>query len=556
MNLFTTAIRLIALLIFSTQALSQCQLIFNIDGYTPTTNSSQLTSFNWLAFKDGKILSTGASFSGNSSNTPFNHCNKIDGLGKQLLPGLIDAHGHVSGLGNEMLRIKLRDISSEQLAVEQVKQFAHQNKTSKWVLGRGWNQVLWLNKQFPTKKSLDESGIKRPIVLRRIDGHAAWVNSKALEIAGINHSTADPKGGKIERDAKGEATGLLIDNAIGLVEVKIPATSYLEQDYAFDKAFQHLLSLGIISVHDAGVTQLDLDIYKQRVKQNKLPIRIYGMLDGSSKNLTQWLYDGHIEDDKDFLSIKSVKLYSDGALGSRGAALLAPYSDDVDNKGLLLTQPKTLNQLVEDILAKGFQANVHAIGDRGNRLVLDSIEKAYKTVGGKQLRNRIEHSQVVSLDDIPRFKQLNMVASMQPVHATSDKNMAGDRLGAERLKGAYAWQKFILQGTIIASGSDFPVERANAFHGLHAAVTRQSRDNLPAGGWLPNEKMSMTQALKSFTLNAAYAAHQEKTMGSLEKGKWADFILVDQDVIKGNPQDIWKTNVLQTWIAGELRFKR
>lgn len=542
----------LVLLVFSTLAHSKCQLIFNVDGFTATNKSLQLSSFNWLAFNEGKVLDTGSK----SPEQSFSHCDKIDGLGKQLLPGLIDAHGHVSGLGNEMLRVKLRDIGSEQLAVEQVKQFAIENKTSKWILGRGWNQVLWLNKQFPTKKSLDQSGITRPIVLRRIDGHAAWVNSQALKIAGINITTPDPKGGKIERDKNGTATGLLIDNAIALVEDKIPTASYLEQDYAFDKAFQHLLSLGIVSVHDAGVTQLDLDIYKQRAKQNKLPIRIYGMLNGSGKNLYQWLDDGIIKHDKDFLSIRSVKLYSDGALGSRGAALLTPYSDDVDNKGLLLTQPKKLNQLVEDILAKGFQVNVHAIGDRGNRLVLDSIEKAYKKVGGQHLRNRIEHAQIVSLDDIPRFKELQMIASMQPVHATSDKNMAGDRLGDERLKGAYAWQKFIKQGTVIASGSDFPVERANVFHGLHAAVTRQSRDNLPTGGWLAGEKMSIYQAIKSFTLDAAFAAHQEKNMGSLEKGKWADFILIDRDVIKGDPQDIWKTNVLETWIAGELRFKK
>ena len=538
--------------LYSANALSECQIITNVVGKTPTANSKELTTFDWLAFENGKILETGKNPIGNQ----FDRCEKIDGQGGYLLPGLIDAHGHVSGLGNEMLRVKLRDVKSEALAVEKVKIFAKQNKQSKWILGRGWNQVLWLNKAFPSKKSLDKTNIKRPIVLRRIDGHAAWVNSAALQIAGINKSTPDPQGGKIERDSQGVATGVLIDNAIDLVESKIPTTTLLEQDYAFDKAFAHLLSLGIVSVHDAGVTQLDLDIYKQRLKQNKLPIRIYGMLNGSGKNLYQWLDDGHIKDDKDFLSIRSVKLYSDGALGSRGAALLAPYSDDIDNKGLLLTKPKVLDKLVEDILAKNFQVNIHAIGDRGNRLVLNAVEKAYKKIGGKKLRNRIEHAQVVSLEDIPRFKHLNMIASMQPVHATSDKNMAGDRLGEKRLRGAYAWQKFIQQGTVIASGSDFPVELANAFHGLHAAVTRQSRDNLPKGGWLPDERMTPAQALRSFTLDAAYAAHQESMLGSLEVNKWADFILVDRDIIDGDPQQIWKTKVLQTWIAGHLVYRR
>jgi predicted amidohydrolase YtcJ len=541
-----------ALSVFSShQVQAKCHLITNTKGFTPVKDSQELNQFSWMAFDQGKILATG----NGEVNNAYQKCQKQDAKGKVMLPGLIDAHGHVSGLGNEMLRVKLRDVASEELAVEKVKAFAEKNKKSQWILGRGWNQVLWLNKQFPTVASLDNTGIKRPIILRRIDGHAAWVNSKALEIAGITDSTPDPQGGKIIRDNNGKATGVLIDTAIGLVEAKIPEPSLLEQDYAFDKAFAHLLTLGITSVHDAGLDQLDLQIYKNRVKQDRLPVRIYGMLAGFHPNLYQWLNEGHIADDKDLLSIRSVKLVSDGALGSRGAALLTPYSDDVDNKGLLIVKPVQLDKFVEDIMAKNFQVNVHAIGDKGNRVVLNAIEKAYKKVGGKSLRHRVEHAQIVSLDDIPRFKTLDMIASMQPVHATSDKNMAGDRLGNERLKGAYAWQKFIQQGTIIASGSDFPVELANAFHGLHAAITRQDRNNQPEGGWLAGEKMTPAQALRSFTLDAAYAAHQEKVIGSLEAGKWADFILIDRDVINGNPQDIWKTNVLQTWIAGELKYQ-
>ncbi|MFT6734100.1 MAG: putative amidohydrolase YtcJ [Polaribacter sp.] len=547
-----TILLLLSPIYFVTNSFASCKIITNIQGTTATSSSKELQSFKWLVFDEGRVVET----SNNSKRSNFTHCQNIDGHGASLLPGLIDAHGHVSGLGNEMLRVKLRGITSESLAIKQVEQFALENTKSKWILGRGWNQVLWLNKQFPTKQSLDSTGIKRPIVLRRVDGHAAWVNSRALKIAGINSKTVDPHGGKIERDNNGDATGLLIDNAIDLVENMIPQTSFLEQDYAFDKAFEHLLSLGITSVHDAGVSQLDFDIYRTRVKENRMPLRIYGMLNGAGKNLNSWLKNGIVSDDLDLLLIRSVKLYSDGALGSRGAALLKPYSDDVDNKGLLLTKPKELDNLVEKILSKGFQVNVHAIGDRGNRLVLDAFEKTYKKVGGRELRNRIEHSQIVSLIDISRFKTLDMIASIQPVFATSDKNMAGDRLGYERLKGAYAWNKFLQQGTVIASGSDFPVELANPFHGLHAAVTRQDHNNQPEGGWLPGEKITLTQALRSFTLNAAYAAHQEKTLGSLEKGKWADFILIDKDVINGDPKEIWKTQVLQTWIAGKLVFKR
>jgi len=536
----------------STSLHAKCQLIENIKGYTPISQSNEIQSFNWLAFEEGKVLATG----NKGDESTFAACQKIDGEGQFLLPGLFDAHAHVSALGTEMTRVILRGTPSEKAAADKVKQFAEANPQSKWVLGRGWNQVLWMNKVFPTKESLDATGVKRPIWLRRIDGHAAWANSEAMRLAGIDRNTPDPDGGKIERDENGEATGIFIDLAMNLIEEKIPPMSTLELEYAYDKAYQHLLSLGIVGVHDAGIEQAEIDSYVKRSKEGRLPIRIYGMLAGSSSNLNRWLNAGHIKDDKDMLSIRSVKLYSDGALGSRGAAMLAPYSDDADNKGLLLTQPAELDKLVESILAKGFQVNVHAIGDKGNRIVLDALEKAYKKVGGRELRNRNEHSQVVSLADIPRFKALDVIASIQPVFATSDMNMAEDRVGPDRIKGGYAWKKFLAQGTIIASGSDFPVELANPFHGLHAAVTRQDRNNLPENGWLPEQKISPEDALRSFTLNAAYAAHQENTLGSLEKGKWADFILVDRDVIHGKHQDIWKTQVLQTWIAGEMKYQK
>jgi hypothetical protein len=377
-----------------------------------------------------------------------------------------------------------------------------------------------------------------------------------MAIAGITDATLDPLGGKIIRDANGKATGVFVDYAMALIEDKIPAASAEELELAFDKAYEHLLSLGIVSTHDAGVSQADLDSYLARSNQGNLPVRIYGMLNATSDHLYDWLKAGRIQDDNDFLSIRSVKLYSDGALGSRGAALLESYSDDEGNHGLLLTDPAALDQLVEDIIAAGFQANIHAIGDKANRISLNAIEKAYKKTDGRQLRNRIEHTQVVALADFPKFLELNVIASMQPVHATSDKNMAADRIGEDRLVGAYAWQRFLQQGTVVASGSDFPVELANPFHGLHAAITRQDHDNMPKGGWLADQAMTPAQALRSFTLDAAYAAHQEDVLGSLEQGKWADFILVDQDVVNGVALDTWKTKVVQTWIAGELVYQQ
>jgi predicted amidohydrolase YtcJ len=529
---------------------ADCTVVTNVIGYTPVASSKELETFSWLAFADGKITAVGS----DKDSTPS--CKIIDGQGKYALPGLIDAHGHVSSLGYDLLRVKLRGLSSEKISVQTVKDFAANNPDTQWVLGRGWNQTLWANNSFPTAALLDATEITRPVYLERVDGHAGWVNSKAMELAGITNDTPDPLGGKIIRDAEGKATGLFVDNARALIKDKIPASSSAELELAFDKAYEHLLSLGIVSVHDAGVSRLDLDSYVTRTKDGKLPVRIYGMLSATSDHLYDWLKAGRIEDDNDFLSIRSVKLYSDGALGSRGAALLESYSDDEGNHGLLLTDPAALDQLVEDIIATGFQANIHAIGDKANRISLNAIEKAYKKTDGRELRNRIEHTQVVALADFPKFLELNVIASMQPVHATSDKNMAAARLGEDRLADAYAWQRFLQQGTVVASGSDFPVELANPFHGLHAAITRQDHDNMPEGGWLIDEAMTPTQALRSFTLDAAYAAHQEDVLGSLEQGKWADFILVDQDVVNGVTLDTWKTKVVQTWIAGELVYQQ
>jgi predicted amidohydrolase YtcJ len=280
------------------------------------------------------------------------------------------------------------------------------------------------------------------------------------------------------------------------------------------------------------------------------------MLAATDPQLKEMLEEGHVQDKRDFLSIRSVKAYGDGALGSRGAALLAPYSDDPHNVGLLVTKQQDLKSLFDTVIGSQFQLNFHAIGDRANRLALDQFEDTINRLGGKGLRNRVEHAQIINPNDIPRFKQIGIVPAMQPTHATSDKNMAGDRLGEARLRGAYAWQTFLKQGSRVASGSDFPVELANPFFGLHAAVTRQDRENQPRQGWLPEEKMTVYQAFKSFTLDAAYAAHQDHVLGGLTTGKWADFILIDKDIFAIPSEQLWQPKVLQTWIAGEKVFSQ
>ena len=289
--------------------------------------------------------------------------------------------------------------------------------------------------------------------------------------------------------------------------------------------------------------------------KGQMQVRIYGMISSTNADLDQTFSQGHSIDEQDFYTVRSVKIYTDGALGSRGAAMLEPYSDRPDHSGLLLTSAEQLRSLFSRAIKADFQVAIHAIGDRGNRIALDEVEHAYATVGGRHLRHRIEHSQVVTLEDIPRFKSLDVIPSMQPTHATSDMNMAEDRIGAERLKGAYAWRSFLNQGSRIVSGSDYPIERADPFAGIHAAVTRQNSANLPQDGWIAEQSMTLQEVLRSFTIDAAWAAHQEERLGGLTAGKWADFILLDQDVFEIEPERLWQTKVLETWLGGKQVYR-
>ena len=533
-----------------TSATTEVTLINNIQGYS-FDNNRQLFEFDSMAIAAGKVLETGTSIGAN-----YPEANIIDGQGKTLIPGIIDAHGHVSSLGYTLQRIDVRQAGSAVEAAAAVGDYAASNQYLSWVRGRGWNQVLWPDKQFPTAAQLDREISDRPVWLERIDGHAGWGNSKALELAGITRDTVSPAGGEILRDANGEPTGVLIDNAMNLVSAVIPAPNQSEIAAALDAVSSHLLSLGITSTHDAGTTAAEHQLYRQMADSGEMPVRVYGMISSTEPSLEQILAAGHSEDKYQLYSARSIKIYTDGALGSRGAAMLEPYSDRPGHRGLLLTSAAQLRKLFKLATEADFQVAIHAIGDKGNRIALDEIEHAYATVGGRHLRHRIEHSQVVAIDDIPRFKSLDVIPSMQPTHATSDMNMAEIRIGRERLKGAYAWRTFLDQGSIVVSGSDYPVELANPFDGIHAAVTRQNKANQPEGGWLPEEAMTIEEAMRSFSIDAAWGAHQEDSLGGLTKGKWADFIVIDQDIYSIPAEDIWKTQVLETWLAGKLVYTK
>ncbi|WMN61030.1 amidohydrolase [Pseudoalteromonas xiamenensis] len=533
-----------------TSALANTTLIHNISGYTPTLKGAT-HSFSVLVVRDGKVVATG----NDDMLKQFPEATRYDGNGKTLLPGLIDAHGHIIGLGNNLVELDLRGMTSIEQIGEKLKAYSD-HFDGEWIVGRGWDQTLWPSQQFGSAADLDKYVGNRPVMLTRVDGHAIWVNSKAMHIAGIDEKTTAPEGGEIIYAGNHQPSGVFVDKAEELVRKHVPAASEHDVKRALNKASEHLLSLGITSAHDAGIDYTTWQVYQEQAKNKAIPIRIYAMLSASDPKLETMLKAGIIKDPNDHLSVRSVKIYADGALGSRGAALIDSYKDRPGHHGLMLETYDKLRELMRLSFKHGFSANTHAIGDKANRVVLDAYEAEFKKTGGKLLRNRIEHAQIVTPEDIPRFKTLDIIPSMQPVHATSDMHMAEKRLTDNQLAGGYAWQTFLKQGSKIAAGSDFPVELAEPFHGLYSAVTRQDPHGQPQQGWRAEEALSRDQALRAFTLDAAYAAFQEHKLGSLEKGKWADFILIDKDYFNVPALEIRDIQVDETWVAGQLVYKR
>lgn len=549
MNTVLKSITYCLILLLMSHPATAESILHSVTGYTSTDDG--LIKFTALVIDDdGRIIAIGD----NDLIAAYPDAASIDGAGQYVLPGLHDAHGHVSDQGFLNVNLNVTGLKSLEETVNKIAAYDKVHPAQGWIKGWGWNQVLWPVIEFPTATDIDAVVADRPVWLRRIDGHAGWANSRALELAGIDDDTPDPLGGKIIRDDNGSATGTLVDNAMALVDALVPEPSMEDYRQAYLAAFNEFTSLGLTSVHDAGISIAEAEVYMSMADNDEMPMRIYAMiwqaganLDAIGKPITGY--------GRDRLDIKSVKLMADGALGSHGAAMIEPFEDDTENRGLRMYTDSELNAMVQKANDMGFQVAIHAIGDYANRQALNAFELVQGGVASP-LRNRIEHAQVIALADIPRFAALGVIASMQATHATSDMNMTEDRIGSERVRGAYAWRKLLDSGALIANGSDFPVELANPMYGLYAAVTRRSRAGLPEGGWYGSERLNREETLHSFTLAAAYAAHQESRLGSLEAGKWADFIVVDRDFFEIPESEIDDIQVLQTWVGGELVFER
>ncbi len=484
----------------------------------------------------------------------------IELRGRLVVPGFIESHGHLLGLGQSRLILDLRGTRSAEEVAERVARKAREAKPGEWILGRGWDQNEWPRKDFPTHEVLDRVAPRHPVYLTRVDGHAAWVNRRALELAGITRETADPPGGRLIRDARGRPTGVLIDRAMNLVARLIPPRSREENKRALLLAIEECLRSGITSFHDAGASREAIELYKELLREGALRLRLYVMISGRDEALLrEYVERGpEIGLGEHHLTIRAIKLVADGALGSRGAALLEPYADEPTQSGLLLLSEEEIYQIARRALASGFQVNTHAIGDRANRVVLNAYERAFREFPNvRDPRFRIEHAQILDEADIPRFARLGVIASMQAIHATSDMPWVPARLGEARAReGAYVWRKLLQSGARIANGSDAPVEPLNPLLGFYAAITRQDERGNPPGGWFPDQRMTREEALRSFTLDAAYAAFEEHLKGSLEPGKLADLVVLSKDIMTIPPAEILRTEVDLTLVDGRIVYER
>ena len=472
--------------------------------------------------------------------------------GAVAYPGLVDAHAHVPGLGMSKEILDLRGRSKEEI-LGLVKAAAARTPEGEWIRGRSWDQNLWPGKTFPTGAEIDAVAPAHPVYLTRVDGHALWVNALAMKRARVTAETKDPDGGKIVRASSGAPAGIFIDNAQALIVKAVGDPGPAARRHYLTVGMKAAAESGLTGVGEAsGVDRSGLDVLRAMAREKVLPIRLYATVGAETRDLASLLSEGTIAEGR--LTVRAVKMYADGALGSRGAALLADYSDDPGNRGLLVTPPGNMDEIALVCVKSGWQLWTHAIGDRGNRLALDAYEKAIAAVKPKDARFRIEHAQVVALDDIPRFAKFGVIASMQPTHATSDMPWAEARVGPERIRGAYAWRRFLAAGVRLAGGSDFPVERESPLLGFYAAITRQDLDGKPPGGWYPDQRLTRREALRLFTTDAAYAEFAESRRGRIEVGFDADLTVLDRDIVAEAlpPPEIPRAKVVMTIVGGEI----
>lgn len=508
-----------------------------------------------FAVRDGRVVFVGSKQEADALKGP--NTRTLDVGGKTIIPGMVDAHAHFGGLAETLRSVDLVGTRSYDDVIARVVERAKTTPKGKWIEGRGWDQNAWGDTRFPTHEKLSAAVPDHPVILTRVDGHAALVNVAAMREAALVAATKDPSGGQIIRDPKGAPTGVLIDRAQGIVSNKVPEPTVAEARAALKEAISVMHRWGLTGMHDAGASKGMIDLYEDMAKSNELNLRLYVMIGDDSAALKHYmnigprsaLYNSQVW-------VRSIKLYADGAMGSRGAALLEPYSDDPNNMGLLLSPREHIRDVAERALKAGFQVNSHAIGDRGNRIVLDAYEQAFKTLPTADHRFRVEHAQILNYDDIPRFAQLGVIPSMQASHQTSDMYWIGKRLGPTRVLGAYAWRSLLNSGVVIPNGSDFPVEQVNPLISFHASIARQDANDWPAGGWFPEQRMTREEALRSMTLWPAYSAFQEKEMGSLTPGKLADFVVLDQDIMRVPAELVLKTNVVATYLGGKAVYEK
>jgi len=505
-----------------------------------------------LLVRWGKVLEVGARRDLESAHPAVRVVELRDAT---IVPGLADAHGHLASLGRSLSILSFVGASSVEQILEMAKNAPPASYEGEWLVGRGWDQNAWPEgrRDFPTRQQLDALFPSTPVYFTRVDGHAAWVSSEALRRAGVDTRSLDPPGGRIIRDGKGEPSGVLVDNAMQLVSSKMPNPTDEQREKRLRAALEKCTSVGLTAVHDAGTDLPTLMLLHQWDSSGALPLRVYAMADGQGGASQVFSELGLIQGKR--FTFRAVKFWLDGALGSRGAALQAPYSDEPTQRGLLLIESTELQKRARDLMQRGYQVAVHAIGDRANTLALDVLSKTAAEAKVENRRNRIEHAQILRAEDIPRFAQLGIIASMQPTHATSDMPWAEQRVGRERIAGAYAWKSLLDAGAHLAFGSDFPVEDSNPLLGLYAARTRQDAKGNPPGGWLPEQKLDGEQALRGFTTGAAYASFAEDVRGMLRPGMDADFVALSVDPVDDPPRQLLTGKALLTVVAGKVAYR-